>query len=268
MMPILRKELRTLLRERRGFLVPVLYALVLALVVGLYFVGAAGSMASRVSLGKLLAGTVAAVQSLALLLFSPLVGASMIAGERERGTWAKLLASPVSRDGIVLGKLAASCLYLFLLLSVSFPVAALSLLHGGLDLTTLAGLYLTQALLAACLVSIGLAVSTGFARTWTASFLALGIVLALSVGLPALSLGYRLGSASPLPGSVFEGAAHHRAQIVARVADWFNPTYGMELFFAPSQAHRLDWFAHYGALLLLGGGSLLVARFRLRSAGE
>jgi ABC-type transport system involved in multi-copper enzyme maturation permease subunit len=263
--PILRKELRTMLRERRGFLVPVLYAMTLSTLVGLYFLSVKGGPAM---LGKRLAGTVAGLQAAALLIFAPIVGASMVAGERERGTWARLLSSPAKRDGILLGKLAACWLYLFLLLSISFPIAALSLLYGGLDLGSLAGLYLIHACAAACLASIGLAVSTGFARTWTASFLALGITLALVVGLPALGAVAHLASSSPFPHSVYSAAAEQRATLVVKVTDWFNPMYGMELFFDPERAARSDWFAHYAAMLALAGGAFLTAQLRIRRAGE
>jgi ABC-type Na+ efflux pump permease subunit len=73
---------------------------------------------------------------MAVVLFSPLIGASMISSERERGTWARLLSSQVSRNGIVLGKFVAACLYLMLLLTISFPLATLSLLYGGLEAIT------------------------------------------------------------------------------------------------------------------------------------
>jgi ABC-type transport system involved in multi-copper enzyme maturation permease subunit len=267
MMPILRKELRALMRERRGFFVPVLYALLLALMTGLNFIGARSAEVSPVLLGKNLALTVVGLQSAAVLLFSPLVGGSMIASERERGTLARLLSSSVSRDGIVIGKIAASCLYLFLLLSISFPLAALSLLFGGLDVATLAGLYLTNIWVAASLVSPGVAVSAGFNRTWAASLLALGLTLALVVGLPIIGLAGAAFFKSAIPGSVYAAAGQQHAETLMRAVGWLDPAYGLKLLFGGA-ATRFDWFAHYTAMLLLGVGSFVLALSRLRRAGS
>ncbi len=258
MMAVLRKELRTLLRERRGFLVPVLYALTLSLLVSLYLISVQGSSQQSRNLGSFIAGLVAVLQTIAVVIFSPLVGASMIAGERERGTWARLLSSPASRDGIVLGKLAACGLYLFLLISISFPVAALSLLFGGIDFGSLAALYLIHAGAAVCLASIGLAVSTGFARTWAASFVALGLSLALIVGLPAIGA----------TATTLARGALSEPGVVLRVTNWLNPGYGLFLFFTNETGKRQDWLAHYAAMLALAGGAFLVAHSRVRGAGE
>jgi ABC-type transport system involved in multi-copper enzyme maturation permease subunit len=266
MMPILRKELRALMRERRGFFIPVIYALTQASFTALAFIGQRATEVDPVVLGRALATTVVALQSGAVLYFSPLMGASMIAGERERGTWARLISSCAPRDGIVAGKLASACLYLLLLLSISFPMAALSLLFGGLDFATLAGLYLTHALIAVCLASLGLAVSTAFRRTWAASFLALGLTLSLTVGLPIAGVAFAALTRSPLPGSVYAVASDERAQLFMRVTWWFNPMYGLRLLFG-GIATRLDWIAHYLAMFALGAGFFVVALVRVRRSG-
>jgi ABC-2 type transport system permease protein len=185
MNPVLFKELRSLLRERRGFLVPMIYAAVLSAAVFLFFVSVSDRQPAMI--GSWIAGEVAIVQLVVIAVFSPLVGAGAIAGERERGTWLALLASPVARWRIAAGKAGAIALYIVMLLSVSLPVAALSLLFGGADLTVLAGLYLTDAIVGVTLALLGLAVSTIFQRTWTAALVAVGIVLGLIVFTLALN---------------------------------------------------------------------------------
>ena len=54
------------------------------------------------------------------------------AGERERGTLEPLLATPVSRSSLLLGKLAATCTYM--LLSMSITTSALCFALGRIDL--------------------------------------------------------------------------------------------------------------------------------------
>ena len=71
----------------------------------------------------------------ALLLFVPLlglsVGAGVLAGDRERGTLLNLLAQPVSRGEIFLGKLLGSALAVTVAMLVGFGVAALALASTG-----------------------------------------------------------------------------------------------------------------------------------------
>ena len=97
MNPVLRKELRGLLRERRAWLVPMVYAASLAAIVYLFFIPASRARADASELGSTLAGVVAVMQAIAVAIFAPLIGAAAVAGERERGTWTSLLASPMGR---------------------------------------------------------------------------------------------------------------------------------------------------------------------------
>ena len=62
---------------------------------------------------------------------APPVGVAVTAGERERQSLEPLLATPSSREAIMSGKIAAACLYVLLLLSVSLPIAALGLMLGA-----------------------------------------------------------------------------------------------------------------------------------------
>jgi ABC-type transport system involved in multi-copper enzyme maturation permease subunit len=250
--PILRKELRSLLRERRGWLVPVVYAAVLAAAVYLFYLPAA-LVESEVDmssyLGPVFAGVVAVLQTFAIVILAPLVGAAGIAGERERGTFTRLLASPVSRSGIGLGKAAAGSIYVVFVLCVSLPVAALSMLFGGTDLNVLAGLYATQLLLGLTLVCLGLLVSTAFQRTWTAALVAIAIALGLFVFTAALS-----------------AAVGGKTAFGRHIVD-FSPGYGLYLFFAGDMdaARRGGWVGHYLALSTLAVGSLALTLVRLRS---
>jgi ABC-type transport system involved in multi-copper enzyme maturation permease subunit len=244
--PVLLKELRSLLRERRGFLVPMIYAAVLSAAVFLFFLSAADQKAE--ALGSTIAGEVAIIQLVLVVIFSPLVGAAAVAGERERGTWLSLLASPVARWRIAAGKAAACALYVLLMLTVSLPVAALSLLFGGADVPMLAGLYFTHAIVGVTLALLGLAVSTLFHRTWTAALVAVGSALGLIVftfATQAVLGGHRQQPGWPL---------------------YFNPCYSWSLFFGGDSdgGSRVRWLWHFGALASIGAASFALALRRLR----
>lgn len=250
MNPIFRKELRSLLRERRGWLVPVVYTGLLAAVVYLFLVPAARNGGYASDIGQMLAGVVAVVQSLILFVVAPLQGASAIAGERERGTLTLLLASPIRRPAIGLGKAAAGILYTLVLLSGSLPIAAISLLFGGPDAATLAGLYLTHVIIAVTLVCLGLAVSTALHRTWSATLVAIGLGVGLAVVTTAVwvALGSRHGS-------------HFENHWVLA----FNPGFGMALFLGGDEIGSPGaWLQHYAAMLTIAGASLAFTMARLR----
>jgi ABC-type transport system involved in multi-copper enzyme maturation permease subunit len=219
-MALLRKELRSLLRERRHWLVPVIYVGLLASVSLMFFDKASGSASRSNSLGESIASVVAVLQSLAVVLIAPVVGAAAIAGERERGTLSLLLASPVNRLAIAPAKALACTLYLAMLMAGSLPVAATALLFGGMDLSILAGLYLTNLVAASALVCVGIYVSTLFQRTWSASAVALSGVGGLTVVLLVL----------------FSFVTHGRTDDLSVETSLmgFNPCGGLFLFFASS----------------------------------
>jgi ABC-type transport system involved in multi-copper enzyme maturation permease subunit len=253
---VLRKEMRSLLRERRSWLVPTLYAAVMAAAVYLFVFATLDHGGSDVA-GMELAGLVAVLQWIAVVIVGPLLGASSFASEREQGTWSRLLASPIARYKIAAGKAAAAWLYVLLLLFVSLPIAALSLFFRGTDLPTLAGLYLTDALIGLTCVCLGLAASIFFHRTWSASLVAMAITLGLTIFSTAIWVALT-GSHNP-PGSV------EREWIL-----YFNPAFSLSLFFIGDTevASAGAWWAHYGAMMAIAGVSFGFVVARLRGLRE
>jgi ABC-2 type transport system permease protein len=247
---IFTKEFRSMLRERRGWMIPVIYVLVLGSVAGLFLI-TVGENGSDSQLGQVLAGVVAVVQTLALVTFAPLVGAASIAGERERGTFSVLLSAPVDRLAIGIGKSMVAVLYCMVLLTASLPVAAMSLLFGGPDIGALAGLYFSHAVLGTTMTLIGVAVSTLFRRTWTAAFVAIGTTAALTIltlALGALSLDSNSWDEKGVPFVLY-----------------FNPGFFLPLFFDGdgSWIRPGAWFLHYAAMGSMALASLVYALYRL-----
>jgi Cu-processing system permease protein len=136
----------------------------------------------------------------ALLLFVPLlglsVGAGAIAGDRERGTLAYLLAQPVTRAEVFFGKAVGSGLAVTAALTVGFGLAAIALAtaNDGDPLTFLALAGFTV-LLALASLGLGFLISTctrkGATALGAALLVWLGLVFFGDLGLVGATLALR-----------------------------------------------------------------------------
>jgi Cu-processing system permease protein len=120
----------------------------------------------------------------ALLLFVPLigltVGAGTLAGDRERGTLLYLLAQPVSRSEVFLGKATGAALAVLASLALGFGLAGIGLSSGaGGDAAAYLGLAGYSLLLALASVGLGFIVSAVSRKGAAASGAALLIWLVL-----------------------------------------------------------------------------------------
>jgi ABC-2 type transport system permease protein len=254
MLTVLRKELRGMLRERRGFLVPAAYQAILLLVFGLMLSGVWAGGAQGLpgqSVGEQLASVWVFLQGTAVLLAAPVVGSAMVAGERERGTWARLLSSPVDRRGLVLAKWLAGSAYVWLLLACSLPVIAAGHALGGVDGAAIAGILLSQALVASALVALGLALSTFFHRAWMASLSALGAVFAL-VALTLVSMSL----------------THHTRAAAEELPLALNPMCAPLLAVSAFPSSHAMWCIHLSCMVGLAWAALGVAMFRVGRATD
>jgi Cu-processing system permease protein len=123
----------------------------------------------------------------ALLLFVPLLGLSMgagaLAGDRERGTLLYLLAQPVSRSEVFLGKALGAALGMTAALAAGFGLAALALsANGSGDPLAFLGLAAFTLLLALASLGVGFLISA-LARKMAA---AIGSALIVWLGLAFL----------------------------------------------------------------------------------
>lgn len=152
------KELRDALRNRWFALYTITFV---ALALGLSYLALSGvGFSGFAGFGRTAAGLI----NLTLLivpLMALTVGATSLAGERERGTLPYLLAQPVSRVEVVVGKYLGLAAALLASLAVGFGLAGLALgLRGG---TGDAVVYLVQLglafLLALAALSIGFLIS-------------------------------------------------------------------------------------------------------------
>jgi ABC-type transport system involved in multi-copper enzyme maturation permease subunit len=252
MNPIFRAEVRGLLRERRAWLVPMIYAAVLAATAHMILWETSRVEERSAQFGPAIASVVAVVQTIAVVLLGAVMGAASIAGERDRGTWTRLLSSPIERWRIAAGKVSSITLYILTLLLISLPIATLSLLRGGTDVAALVGLYATHAVIGVTVACISMAISSMFHRTWAAVLVALAVTFGLMIftGTVALSFTSSGGQSTAWSDAVL----------------FFNPVYGTYLFFSGDAdgSSPVRWAFHYAAMAAMAGASIAFVCAKLR----
>jgi Cu-processing system permease protein len=137
-----------------------------------------------------------------IMLVVPLMalsaGAGSIAGERERGTLLYMLAQPVSRTQVLLGKYFGLAAALVCSLCIGFGVSAavLAWRTGGVGVGSYAMLVGYTAMLALAMLSLGILISVVSRRSSIATGIALFVWLTLvfvsDLGLMASSVLFKL----------------------------------------------------------------------------
>ena len=191
--PGLLKELRGRMRGVRSFLVLTGYLLLMSgLVVMGYLAYASTADLSTASqggsIGKIVFGSIVAVELFMVCFVAPSFTAGAISGEHERQTYDLLRTTLLPARSLVLGKLYSALSYVVLLLLVSVPLQSMAFMLGGV---TMAAVLISLVILfttALAFGAIGLFFSSLTRRTLSASVLTYVSALALTLGLPLLSL--------------------------------------------------------------------------------
>jgi ABC-2 type transport system permease protein len=186
--PMILKELQQRLRERRAWLLPTLYLLVLSGTVSFaYYVSTDPAMAGGprevqgADIGMAIFLTVIFTQIVVLLLMAPVFSAASLTIEKEQRTLAGLLTSLLTAPQIWWGKFVAALLYLLLLLCSGLPLLAISFAFGGVEPMELLRGAGSTILVLASICSIGLWCSAIFRRSVHSTAACYGIVLVLSI---------------------------------------------------------------------------------------
>lgn len=201
-----RKELRDALRNRWFLLYAVCFAV---LSLGLAGLALAGSGRwGLAGFGRTAAGLVNLV-----LLIVPLmgltIGASSLAGERERGTLELLLAQPVHRREVLLGKYLGLAGSLTGALALGFGATAALLWSRGAstNLSSYVTVFALSAALGWAMLSVGFLISSVARRTSLALGLATLVWLMLvflgDLGLMGTTLAWRLSTQELLAAALF-----------------------------------------------------------------
>lgn len=186
--PMIAKELRQRLRERRAWLLPTLYLLVLAGTVSFAYYAAIdiGGNAGQVevqgaNIGEAIFLTVVFTQLVVLLLMAPVFSSGSLTIEKEQRTLAGLLTSLLSAPQIWWGKFVAALMYLLLLLFCSLPLLAVSLAFGGVEPIELIKAVGSTIAVLASISAVGLWCSAMFRRSVHSTAACYCIVLVLSI---------------------------------------------------------------------------------------
>ncbi len=225
LLSLARKEMRDSLRNRWFILYTIAFA-VLALALSFLSLLGTGSVGFA-GFGRTAAGLINLV-ILIVPLMALTAGAGAIAGERERGTLGYLLAQPVSRIEVILGKYLGLAVAMMTSLALGFGLsaAAIAWRSGGADASRFARLVVLALLLALAMLSVGFLVSVlvrrGSVATGAAIFIWLTLVFLGDLGLMGSTIVFKLQVADLFrlsllnPLQVFKMTAAGKRQHVAR----------------------------------------------------
>jgi ABC-type transport system involved in multi-copper enzyme maturation permease subunit len=268
--PMIRKELRQRLRERRAWLLPFLYLLVLSGTVAFcyYMVVQEGTRRGAelqgADIGVAIFYTVIFTQLAVLLLMAPIFSAGAITIEKEQRTLSGLLTSLLTPPQIWWGKFVSALLYLFLLLFSALPLLALSFAFGGVEPMSLLKATGAMVLVLASISAVGLWCSATFRRSVHSTAAAYAIVLVLTI-LTAVVFGILLAHWSASPA----GSHQDPPPVYVQAPLFLNPIYPFLSLLDDVDVRKFAYPA--SSCLLFTAMGLLAAAFairRLRRSGE
>ncbi|HLM82559.1 MAG TPA: ABC transporter permease subunit [Terriglobales bacterium] len=269
MNPMIRKELRQRMRERRGWLLPSLYLVVLGAVVTFaYFVTTADRGRSNIqgsTVGVALFLTLAYSQLALLLLLVPIFSAGSITIEKEQRTLAGLLTSLLTSAQIWWGKFVSSLLFVLLLLVTSLPVLSMAFAFGGIGPWEIFSATVTTVLILGCMSAIGLYCSSAFQRSVHATAVSYATVIAITV-VTTIVFFVRI--------SIYESAHHlttrgwYDIPLNIRAPMYVNPFFFLTASFAPPKQLYPAWITCAGVFIALGALAVALTLRNLRRRGD
>ena len=270
MNPMIRKELRQRMRERRGWLLPSLYLVVLGAVVTFaYFVTTADRGRSNIqgsTVGVALFLTLAYSQLALLLLLVPIFSAGSITIEKEQRTLAGLLTSLLTSAQIWWGKFVSSLLFVLLLLVTSLPVLSMAFAFGGIGPWEIFSATVTTVLILGCMSAIGLYCSSAFQRSVHATAVSYATVIAITV-VTTIVFFVRI--------SIYESTHHptttrgwYDIPLNIRAPMYVNPFFFLTASFAPPKQLYPAWITCAGVFIALGALAVALTLRNLRRRGD
>ncbi len=182
--PVIMKELRGRMRDRRTFLLLTAYLVLISSFVVLIYLFMAESVPIsnfdpdfRQNLGKSIFGTVILVELLLVSFIGPGLTAGAITSERERQTFDLLKTTLLTPTALIFGKLGAAIAYLILLIFATLPIQSLAFLLGGVGLSEIVISSILLLVSAVFFCTLGLFFSNIFKRTLAATVTSYGSIL-------------------------------------------------------------------------------------------
>jgi ABC-2 type transport system permease protein len=188
--PVIMKELRGRMRDRRTFILLTAYLSLIGLFVGVVYLFMYDTLSYtrfepgfRQSMGKAIFGTVIMIELLLISFIGPGLTAGSITSEREHRTYDLLKTTLITPRELVFGKLGAAVIYLLLLIFTTLPIQSLAFILGGIGLaeTLISGLILIVTAVFFC--SLGLFFSSLLKRTLAATITSYASILLSALAL-------------------------------------------------------------------------------------
>jgi len=275
MNPMIRKELRQRMRERRGWLLPSLYLLVLGAVVTFaYFVttsdGARANNVQGSTVGVVLFLTLAYAQLALLLLMAPIFSAGSITIEKEQRTLGGLLTSLLTVGQIWWGKFVSSLLFVLLLLITSLPVLSMAFAFGGIGPWEVFSATVTTVIVLGSVSALGLYCSSAFRRSIHATAVSYAMVIAISV-VTAIIFFVRLQlyeTAHVRSGNGVAYAGWYSIPLDVRLPMYLNPFFFLTSSFAPPSELYPAWATCAVVFIAMGIISVVLTLRNLRHSGD
>lgn len=187
--PVLRREMDERMRTRRGAIAITVWLLLLSGIFLLVYQAnsafAGFDFAVTIDVGRIgreIFEWILFGMLVLTLFLVPAFTSGAIAGERERQTLVPLQMTSLSAFSIVWGKIAAALVFVMLLILLTAPLLAMSYLVGGVTVWDIVKGLAMVMLTAVMTGSLGVALSSKAKRVQSATVMAYGVVLLLSIG--------------------------------------------------------------------------------------
>jgi len=261
MNPMVRKELNLRMRERRGWILPSLYLVVLGAVVTLayYFTAFESKQVQGSEVGIAMFLSAAYAQLGILLLLAPIFSAGSLTIEKEQRTMAGLLTSLLSPFQIWSGKFAASLLFILLLIVTGLPILSVSFAFGGIGPWEVFMATITTVVALGSLSAVGLYWSSVFRRSVHATAVTYATIIALTVVTFIVFM---------IEVSTRRAASWQQFPWFVKSPLYLNPVFFLTMAFAPAQQLYPEWIRCLVAFVSLGLLASGMSLWSLRRSGE
>lgn len=265
--PMIQKELRQRMREKRGWILPSLYLVALGAVISLTYqsftIRQSFSFGSThvqgYQVGVALFLTAAYTQLALLLLLAPIFSAGSLTIEKEQRTMAGLLTSLLGPTKIWWGKFVASLLFVLLLLVAGLPVVSVAFAFGGIGIWDIFIASITTVIILGTISAIGLYWSSAFRRSVLATAVSYVTVIVITI----------------VPWIIFSvGVSSRQSESVLGVPFWaraslyINPVFFLTTAFVPRAQLYPQWFWTLVTFIVVATLCVLLAIRNIRRSGD
>jgi ABC-2 type transport system permease protein len=263
MNPMIRKELRQRMRERRGWILPSLYLLALSAVIAFAYYQESRNTYRELQgwqIGMALFLTLIYSQLALLLLMAPIFSAGALTIEKEQRTLPGLLTSLLGPLQIWWGKFAASLMFILLLLVIGLPVLSAVFAFGGVGPWEVGIVAFTTVVILGTVSAMSLYWSSAFRRSVHATAVSYVTVVVMTiVTLIIFGIGYSAWGAQ---------GEWRTFPLLLRVPLYFNPLFFLTTALAPKEQLYPEWFICLGVFAAIAALCAGLTLRNLRRSGD